>query len=400
MVTPAWIKGLGLIGLIGVTTGCMVAANQPSASSANASGATPVSGPPAESSNWKQTTVVRGLANPWAVAWLPDGRMLITEKRGGLKLVSADFQTVEDVLGSPTVFAGGQGGLMDVSLHPNFSQNRIVYLTYSTGSNGSNRTVLGKAQLVGNRLDGLQEIFRVSQSKDGGGHFGSRILWLPDGTMLLAIGDGGNPPTALNGENIRNQAQKLSSHLGKILRLDENGKAASGNPFAGESGATPELYSIGHRNIQGLARDSQTGKIWATEHGAQGGDELNLIQPGQNFGWPLFTHSKEYWGPEISNLRTASGKLDPKVVWTPATGPSGLAVYRHSRFPEWQGSVFAGGLRSSDVRRVEVDEKGTILRQERLSIGARVRDVRQGPDGFIYVLTDEGNGRLIRIERS
>jgi glucose/arabinose dehydrogenase len=326
--------------------------------------------------------------------------MLITEKDGGLIHVKKGSSEPVPVSGMPQVFSGGQGGLMDVSLHPDFAKNSFVYFTRSTGSNQANRTTLYRARLQGTQLVNGQELFRVSQDKDGGGHFGSRITWLPDGTMLMSIGDGGNPPTRLNGEFIRTFAQNRGSHLGKVLRLDENGRPPADNPFSGQQGAAAEVYSYGHRNIQGIARDPETGRVYATEHGAKGGDELNLVEKGKNYGWPLATHSTEYWGPKITENRSLPGKVQPKVVWTPSTGPSGLAFYSGDRNPAWKGDLFAGGLASRDVRRVDLDAQGKVIGQQRMEIGERVRDVRQGPDGFLYVLTDEGNGRLIRIDPS
>lgn len=401
---------LAAMAALGAAIGCTTAASdsgEPNAAPAGAEAAsgssapgtpTAVSGPPAAASGWKQVTVLEGLNRPWGIAWLPDGSKLITEKDGRLLWFRAGASQGQTVRGVPAVFSGGQGGLMDVSLHPSFAQNRTIYLTLSTGNGGSNRTVLFKARLDGTQLINGEEIFRVSQSKDGGGHFGSRIQWLPDGTMLLAIGDGGNPPTSLNGQHIRNYAQDRSSHLGKLLRLNENGKAPTDNPFARQSGAAPEVWSYGHRNIQGVARDPESGRIFATEHGAKGGDELNMVEAGKNFGWPKATHSTEYWGPKIAD-KTLAGTIQPLVVWTPSTGPSGLAFYTGDKAPAWKGDLFAGGLASRDVRRVDLDASGKVLGQERFDIGQRVRDVRQGPDGHLYVLTDEGSGRLIRIEK-
>jgi glucose/arabinose dehydrogenase len=216
--------------------------------------------------------------------------------------------------------------------------------------------------------------------------------------MLVAIGDGGNPPVELDGDLIREQAQNLSSHLGKIIRLNDDGSAPQDNPFVNTENAAPVIWSYGHRNIQGLAFDSETGRVWSTEHGARGGDELNLVKAGENYGWPVVTHSGEYSGGEITQERSRPGMIDPKVVWTPAKAPSGLTVYRGDRFPSWKGNLFAGGLVSQDVRRIQVDESGNVVSQQAIDMGQRVRDVKQGPDGLLYILTDESNGQLIRIE--
>jgi aldose sugar dehydrogenase len=347
---------------------------------------------------FRQTTIVEGLERPWGMVWLPDGTMLVTEKAGRLRLVRNGVLEPTPVAGVPEVMSSGQGGLMDVSLHPKFAENRVIYLTYSHGTDDANRTRLARATFDGKALQNLRVIFEVSQVKSGGQHFGSRILWLPDGTMLVAIGDGGNPPVQLDGDLIRKQAQNLRSRLGKIVRLNDDGSVPRNNPMATNAKADPAVWSYGHRNIQGLAFDPATKRVWATEHGAKGGDELNLAEAGKNYGWPLVTHSQEYFGGEISSERSRPGMVDPKVVWTPATAPSGLAFYSGDRFPGWKGDLFAGGLVSQDVRRIDLDDAGTVKGQEVIRIGQRVRDVRQGPDGLLYILTDESDGRLIRLE--
>ncbi|MBD2078577.1 PQQ-dependent sugar dehydrogenase [Leptolyngbya sp. FACHB-17] len=348
---------------------------------------------------FQQTTIVSGLERPWSMAWLPDGAMLITEKAGRLRLVRNGVLDSTPIAGVPEVMSAGQGGLLDVSIHPRFAQNRWVYLTYSHGTQSANRTRVARATFDGKALRDLRVIFEVKQAKSGGQHFGSRILWLPDGTMLVAIGDGGNPPVQLEGELIRKQAQNLRSRLGKIVRLNDDGSAPRDNPFATNQTADPAIWSYGHRNIQGLAFDPLKQRVWATEHGARGGDELNLAQAGKNYGWPVVTYSREYFGGEISTARSRSGMVSPKVVWTPATAPSGLAFYTSDRIPAWKGDLFAGGLVSQDVRRIDLDETGNVRGQQRIAIGQRVRDVRQSPDGLLYVLTDgSGDGRLIRLE--
>lgn len=347
----------------------------------------------------RQTTLIEGLERPWSMAWLPDGTLLITERAGRLRLVRDGVLEPTPIAGVPEVMSSGQGGLMEIAIHPRFAENRLVYLTYSHGTENANRTRLARATFDGNALRNLQVIFEVSQVKSGGQHFGSRIVWLPDGTMLVAIGDGGNPPVQLEGDLIRKQAQNLRSHLGKIVRLKDDGSIPRDNPFATRADANPAIWSYGHRNIQGLTFDPSTQRVWATEHGARGGDELNLVEAGKNYGWPIVTYSQEYSGGEISQERSRPGMVDPKVVWTPATAPSGLAIYSGDRFPDWQGDLFAGGLVSRDVRRINLDATGKVLGQQAIAIGQRVRDVRQGPDGLLYILTDESeDGRLIRLE--
>lgn len=349
--------------------------------------------------NVELVTVVEGLEHPWGLAWLPNGDALITERPGRLRLVKQGQLVPQPVAGLPDIFAQGQGGLLDVAVHPEFAQNRLIYLTYASGDKDKNQTQVLQAVLDDDKLENVQVIFQAKPAKPGTQHFGSRLLWLTDGTLLVAIGDGGNPPLSLDGELIRNQAQKLNSDLGKIHRINADGSIPPDNPFQNNPQAQPSLWSIGHRNIQGLAKDPLSGTIWSTEHGSRGGDELNLIQPGKNYGWPLVTWSEEYGGGEISPLRTKPGLLDPKLVWTPAIAPSGLVIYRGTQVPAWAGLIFAGGLVSQDVRKIEVDQQGQVIHQGRIPIGARVRDVRQGPDQFLYVLTDESRtGRLIRLQ--
>ncbi len=347
---------------------------------------------------FRQTPIIKGLERPWSMAWLPDGTMLISEKAGRLRVVRNGVLEPTPIAGVPEVLTTGQAGLMDVSIHPQFAKNRFVYLTYSHGTQNANRTRVARATFDGKALRNLRVIFEVSQVKSGGQHFGSRIIWLPDNTMLVAIGDGGNPPIELEGNLIRRQAQNLRSHLGKIIRLNDDGSIPRDNPLATNANANSAIWTYGHRNIQGLAFDPGTQRVWSTEHGSRGGDELNLIQAGKNYGWPLVTHSKEYTGGEISKTRSQPGKIDPKVVWTPAIAPSGLAFYNGDRFPAWKGDLFAGGLVSQDVRRIDLDEAGNVRGQQEIQIGQRVRDVRQGPDGLLYILTDESDGQLIRLE--
>ncbi|BAY84827.1 glucose dehydrogenase-B [Calothrix parasitica NIES-267] len=348
--------------------------------------------------NFKATTVLQGLERPWGMTWLTDGAMLITERPGRVRIVRNGTLDPNPIAGVPEIFASNQGGLMDVSVHPNFEKNAKVYFTYSHGTSQANRTRVARATLDGSTFKNWEVIFQVSQAKPGGQHFGSRIVWLPDNTMLVAIGDGGNPPTRLNGDFIRKQAQNLNSHLGKVVRLNDDGSIPKDNPFAASDNADQAIYSYGHRNIQGMAFDSDANRLWSTEHGSRGGDELNLVEAGKNYGWPEVTHSKEYTGGEISSERSRPGMIDPKVVWTPAIAPSGLAFYSNDRFGVWKGDLFAGGLVSGDVRRIDLDANGNVVKEESIPIGGRVRDVRQGPDGGLYVLTDEQDGKLISIE--
>mgnify|MGYP001551307223 FL=1 len=350
---------------------------------------------------WKTITVTGGLMRPWSAVWLPDGKtMLVTEREGHLRVVRNGKLQLDEVKGIPDVLPLGQGGLMEVSLHPNFIKNRLVYLTYSAGRRKANRTTLARGRINDKltRLTDVKRLFQVSRAKEGGQHFGSRLLWLDDGTLLMSIGDGGNPPTRLDGKFIRDKAQSLSSHFGKVLRLDENGKALPDNPFAEDKDrkTNPYIWSYGHRNIQGMALHPKSRSVWATEHGARGGDELNIIRKGQNYGWPKATYSVEYFGPRISEHTTMEGAIDPEVVWTPCIAPSGLMFYTGNEFPHWQGDMFAGGLVLRQVRRLDFKD-GKIVGQTTLQFRDRIRWVGQGPDGGIYVLTDEIDGKLLRI---
>jgi glucose/arabinose dehydrogenase len=361
-------------------------------------GPVPISGEVPEATGYQIETVLIGLERPWAVAWLPGDDaddMLITERPGRLRIVRDGELLLDPAYDAfEGLYASGQGGLLDVALHPDFDSNRLVYLTYAQGDRDANRTVLARGRLEDDRLVDVEVLFRVNIDKKGGQHFGSRILWRPDGTMLLAIGDGGNPPVRYEGEWIREQAQNPRAHLGKILHLTDAGAPAAEKP-AFEDGL-PEVFSIGHRNIQGMAYDPGTDTIWATEHGARGGDELNLIVRGANYGWPEVTYSREYSGPRISDDTTAPDKNDPLVVWTPAKAPCGLVFYSGDIMPQWKGDLFSGGLVGRQIRRIDLDGI-TIVGEEMIPTDARVRDVRQGPDGYLYFLTDEQAGELRRI---
>lgn len=341
----------------------------------------------------------QGLEHPWGLAFLPDGRLLVTERPGRLRLVGKDGKPGAPIAGVPKVAAVGQGGLLDVALHPEFRKNGLVYLTWAAGTAEANQTVVGRARLSGNALVDLQELWRNPVAKRGGAHFGSRLLFLPDGHLLVSVGDGGNPNVKLNGENIRNQAQNPRAFFGKTIRLTADGRPAPGNPGVADpaKGWDPRLFTIGHRNIQGLALDSATGNVYATEHGAQGGDELNRLAAGQNHGWPLVTFSREYSGEAISRETSRPGMTDPLSVWTPSIAASGLAVYRGTAIPALDGALLAGGLMSSDVRVIRFGADGRPGPERRIAIDERVRDVRVGPDGLVYVLTDEAEGRILRL---
>ncbi|MEM8777954.1 MAG: PQQ-dependent sugar dehydrogenase [Cyanobacteria bacterium P01_G01_bin.49] len=386
-------KTAGIIITVLLTLGGCLSSSDSLVNSANK-----VDQPSESEQDWHQVSVIQGLENPWSMTWLPNGDMLITERPGRLRLVRDGELEPTEITGVPEILALGQGGLMEVSLHPNFTENRLIYLTYADGTSQANHTKVARAIFDGKALQDLQVIFEVSPLKSGGQHFGSRLVWLSDGTMLVAIGDGGNPPLKFDGQLIRQQAQNLENHLGKIIRLNDDGSIPDDNPFMEVEEADPAIWSYGHRNIQGLTIDRATGQVWSTEHGSRGGDELNQVEAGENYGWPVVTHSQEYSGGEISSERSRPGMIDPKVVWTPAIAPSGLAFYDGTRFPGWQGDLFAGGLVAKEVLRLDLDSSGKVMGQQTIPFEQRVRDVRQGPDELLYVLTDDSNGQLIRLE--
>lgn len=333
-------------------------------------------------------TVAEGLAFPWGLAFLPDGALLVTQREGGLKLVAAG--QVRDVAGAPTPLFEQQAGLFDVALHPNFAENRLVYLSYASGSSQANATEVARGRLEGDALADVETIFRASPDKRGGAHYGGRLLFLPDGTLLLTLGDG---------YAYRAEAQDRSNHLGTIVRMTDEGRPAPDNPFFSEGGAAAYVFSYGHRNVQGLARDPVDGTLYAHEHGPRGGDEVNRLAPGQNYGWPVATFGRDYSGASISPFTQRPGMVDPILHWTPSIAPSGMAFYTGDAFPQWRGDLFVSALAGSHLRRVDLGPDGAVLGQETLlaDIGERLRHVAQGPDGALYVLTDSPEGRVLRI---
>ncbi|MEM9136213.1 MAG: PQQ-dependent sugar dehydrogenase [Cyanobacteria bacterium P01_F01_bin.42] len=346
-----------------------------------------------------QSTLLSNLEHPWGLTWMSADEILITLRPGRFVQYSLTSQTSQPIEADLDIFAAGQGGLLDVVAHPEFEQNRWIYVSYSQGDRRSNRTVVARAKLRNNQLSDWETIFAVADSKSGTQHFGSRLLWLPDRTLLVSIGDGGNPPLTFEGELIRTQAQNLSTHFGKVIRINDDGSVPADNPFAARPQAQPEIWSYGHRNIQGMAIDPQTGALWSTEHGARGGDELNLLGEGQNYGWPLASFSREYTVDRpVAPSTSRPDSIAPMLVWTPAIAPSGLAVYRGDRYPEWQGNLFAGALVGQSLIRISVNGQRQVEQREDLPIGQRVRDIQQGPDGYLYILTDSRDGRLLRLE--
>jgi glucose/arabinose dehydrogenase len=290
--------------------------------------------------------------------------------------------------GPPNVLAKSDSGLLDIALDPDFAASRIVYIAFAEGDEKANRTAVWKARYDGKRLTGGRVIFRAKPDKAGDGHPGGRILFLPDKTFLLTIGDG---------YEYKEAAQDLASHLGKTLRLTREGAAPADNPFAGRQGALLEIWTLGHRNAQGLARDPTTGEIWLHEHGPRGGDEINVTLAGRNYGWPVITYGREYHGPAIGEGTAKAGMEQPLHYWVPSIGPSGMAFHDGNGYPQWKGQLFVGALAAKQLVRLELDAAGRVRAEERIAIGERVRDVRVGPDGALYLLTDEDPGRLLRV---
>ena len=332
--------------------------------------------------------VADGLEHPWGLAFLPDGRLLVTERPGRLRVVAEGRLDPRPVAGVPEVYDSGQGGLLDVALHPRFAENGLVYLSYASPGEGGAATAVARGRLAGDRLAGLEEIYAALPRDGGGRHFGSRLLFA-DGYLFVTTGERGEP----------DRAQALDDPAGAILRLYDDGRVPVDNPFAARAGARPEIYAYGNRNPQGLAREAATGRLYAVEHGPKGGDELNLIAAGTNYGWPVITYGRSYAGFKIGEGTHKVGMAQPVHYWVPSISPSGLAIYDGTAFPAWRGSVFAGALSAELLVRLEI-EGGKAVAEERLfaELEERIRDVRQGPDGLLYLLTDHPEGAILRLE--
>jgi len=331
--------------------------------------------------------VIEGLERPWGIAPLPEG-YLVTERPGRLNLV-IDGE-IRRISGTPEVHAFRQGGLLDVVLHPDFASNGWVYLTYSSGDEAGTATALGRGRLMDNRLTDFEQIFVQDRRSEPGRHYGSRLAWLSDGTLLMTIGDRGSEPS---------RAQDLGDHAGKVIRLNDDGSVPQDNPFAGRDDVLPEIWSYGHRNIQGIVV-AEGDAVWVTEHGPRGGDELNRIEPGTNYGWPVISKARDYrTEAQYGEARSRPGYVDPVYEFLPTLAPSGLALVTKAQFPRWRGNLLAGGLSAERIRRV-VLEDGVVVHEEELLLGrvGRIRDIREGADGSIYVLTDEENGALYKVE--
>lgn len=353
----------------------------------------------AEQHKIRVSVVTKALSRPWSLAFLPDGSILVTERSGRLRIIRNGVLDPTPIAGVPEVRAQRFGGLMDLALHPKFAENRLLYFTYSKpGENGLGATVLGRGRLEGNALTDVRDVFIAQPYWNGTGGQASRIVFAPDGKLFMTTGASLPPARAVD-------AQDPNTHRGKVLRLNDDGTAPRDNPFTGRPGYKPEIYSLGHRNQIGLAVNPFTGDVWANENGPQGGDEINVILQGRNYGWPLVSFGRDYPGPR-QGVFWKEGFEAPSVFWVPSIGISGMTFYTGDRFPSWKGNVFVGSMRTGGiegtghVERVIFNRNWEDIRRESIlgELRRRVRDVRQGPDGFLYVLTDEDPGALLRIE--
>jgi aldose sugar dehydrogenase len=335
-------------------------------------------------------TVARGLEHPWALAFLPDGRMLVTERPGRVRIVERDGRLSEPLAGVPRVQASGQGGLLDVALDPHFTESRLVYLAYAEPGEGRTAgTAVAQGRLSEGRLEDVQVVYQQRPKVEGANHFGSRLVFARDGTLFVTQGDR---------FTYRDGAQDLSVGFGKIVRINPDGSVPRDNPFVGRAGARPEIWSYGHRNIQSAALHPQTGQLWTVEHGARGGDELNRPEAGKNYGWPVITYGVDYSGAKIGEGTAKPGMEQPLYYWDPVIAPSGMVFYTGDAFPDWQGSILIGSLRPGLLVRLTL-ENGRVTGEERYlsDLGERIRDVRQGPAGLLYLLTDSRDGRILRV---
>jgi glucose/arabinose dehydrogenase len=347
---------------------------------------------PSDAGNLNVETIARGLERPWALAFLPEGKMLVTERPGRLRIVTRDGQISPPVSGVPQVRASGQGGLHDVVLDRDFASNRTIYFCYAEPASGGGRTAMARARLTDGeaaRLDDVKVIFRQEGPLSSGNHYGCRIVQGRDGNLWLTMGDH---------FTYRDEAQNLANHLGKIVRVTPDGAVPRDNPFVGRKDAKPEIWSYGHRNSQGAALHPQTGRLWEHEHGPRGGDEVNIPLAGKNYGWPVIGYGVDYSGAKI-HAATAKPRMEqPIKYWVPSIAPSGMAFYTGDLFPRWKGSLFVGALAGQLLVRLELDGE-KVTKEERLlgNLDARIRDVRQGPDGAIWLVTDSSDGRIIRV---
>jgi glucose/arabinose dehydrogenase len=335
-------------------------------------------------------TVAQGLEHPWGIVHLPDGRMLVTERPGRLRLVSREGRLSEPLTGVPAVFARGQGGLLDVTLSPTFAEDRLVYLSFSEPEGDRAGTAVARGRLGERGLEGTEVVWRQKPKVQSTNHWGSRIVFRGDGTMFVTLGDR---------FNYRQRAQDLTSTIGKVVRIRPDGSVPDDNPFGGKEGALAEIWSYGHRNIQAAAIEPGTDRLWTVEHGARGGDELNHPEAGKNYGWPTITYGVDYSGAKIGEGVAKEGMEQPVYYWDPVIAPSGMTFYTGDAYPGWKGSVFIGSLTPGQLVRLAL-RGGKVEREERYldDLGERIRDVAQGPDGLLYLITDSDEGRILRLK--
>ncbi len=339
---------------------------------------------------YKVINIVEGLEHPWSLAFLPDGSMLVTERPGRLRIVKNGKLDPQSIAGLPAISAHGQGGLLDVALHPRYAENGLVYISYAARGDGGIGTEVARGRLAGNRLENVQVIFRQQPKGSTGRHFGSRLVFDREGYLYITLGDRGE----------QDRAQRPDDHAGSVIRLHDDGRVPKDNPFVGKPGWRPEKYTLGNRNMQGAALHPQTGMLWTHEHGPQGGDEINVIRAGINYGWPVITYGVEYGvGTRIGEGTQKPGMAQPLHYWVPSIAPSGMAFYTGDKFPRWRGDLFVGALRDQMLVRLKLDGE-KVVKEERMLKGApgRIRDVRNGPDGLLYLLTDSPQGVLARLE--
>ena len=340
--------------------------------------------------DYELEVLAESLEHPWSIAFLPDGAMLVTERPGRLRVVGDDGLRPTPIAGLPEVFSSGQGGLFDVLLAKDFADSGILFLSFAHGDADENHTRIVRARLDGRELLEVTPIFTTQPPKSGDAHYGGRMAWLDDGTLLLGTGDG---------FYFREASQDLDSHLGKIIRIHDDGTVPEDNPFVGTANAKPEIYSYGHRHVQAIVTSHEQGIIYAHEHGPRGGDELNVIVAGQNYGWPIISHGKDYSRALITPFTSRPGMEQPLLQWTPSIAPAGMTLYDGDLFPQWRGSFFVAALAEESVRRVPMLNGGEPGAQDTLfeELGQRIRDIRTGPDGALYLVTDEPDGQLIRV---
>jgi len=349
---------------------------------------------PSSSGALEVRTFARGLVNPWSLAFLPDGRMLVTERPGRMRIVTTEGQVSPPLKGVPDVWASGQGGLLDVAIDKSFAQNKTLYFCFAERTGGGGRAAIARAKLNdgGGRLDETRIIFRQEGALSSGNHYGCRIAQADDGNLFVTLGEH---------FAARDQAQELGNHLGKVIRIAPDGSPAAGNPFIGRAGARPEIWSYGHRNGQGLAINPASGELWEIEHGPRGGDEVNIIGKGKNYGWPVIGYGIDYSGAKIHDATAKDGMEQPVKYWVPSIAPSGMLFYTGKLFPKWSGSLFTGALAGTMLVRLSLNGN-TVTGEERLlqNLHERIRDVRQGPDGALWLLTDSSSGRILRVAPS